>query len=334
MRRYIRPILNSDPSHPQDAVCFAKTHLWFDQVEILSREQATEIKHVSDCTEADLLPLRRERSAIFGLSMSTPQIMGIVNATPDSFSDGGKYAAADNAIAHAASLVNAGARIIDIGGESTRPGSDTVPIVEECERVAPVVDGVRAQTDVLVSIDTRKAEVARVAIAAGARLVNDVSGFTFDADLAPLCAENEVAVCIMHALGDPKTMQQNPQYDDVLLDVYDFLEARIEALVSIGVPKAKITIDPGIGFGKTLEHNLVLLRRISLFHSLGVPVLLGASRKRFIGTLSNAPEAADRMAGSVAVALNAVAQGVQIVRVHDVLETVQALALWQAVEGS
>ena len=165
---------------------------------------------------------------------------------------------------------------------------------------------------------------------AGASIVNDVSGFTFDPKLAPLCAARGVPVCVMHAQGEPQTMQQNPAYDDVLLDVYDALAARIDALMAQGISRAHITADPGIGFGKTLEHNLAILNRISLFHGLGVPILLGASRKRFIGTLGRAPEAQDRGPGSIAVALAALAQGVQILRVHDVAEHAQAIALWQA----
>lgn len=264
--------------------------------------------------------------------MAAPQIMGILNVTPDSFSDGGVHNGAQAAIVAGEQMVAEGAAIIDVGGESTRPGASFIPPDEEIARVEPAIAGLRARLDTPISIDTRKAPVAQAALSAGANLVNDVSGFTFDPDLASVCATAGVPVCIMHAQGDPATMQHNPTYDDVLLDVFDDLHDRIEALGAAGLDRSQIIADPGIGFGKTLDHNLALLNRISLFHGLGVPLLIGASRKKFIGTISGADMATDRMAGSVAVALAAVAQGVQIVRVHDVAQTAQALALWHAVE--
>ncbi len=256
--------------------------------------------------------------------------MGILNVTPDSFSDGGKHRSVAAALAGA--QVMAAADILDIGGESTRPGARLIPEDEETRRTAPAITAIRAAgITTPISIDTRKATVARAALEAGAQIVNDVSGFSFDPALAPLCAGRAAPVCVMHAQGDPATMQKAPTYDDVLLDVYDFLESRIASLIGLGLARDRIIVDPGIGFGKTLEHNLALLARISLFHSLGVPVLLGASRKRFIGTLGGAEQAAARMPGSLAVALAALKQGTQIVRVHDVPETLQAIALWQSV---
>jgi len=194
------------------------------------------------------------------------------------------------------------------------------------------VAGIRAAHGALpISIDTRKASVAQAALAAGATLVNDVSGFTYDSALAPLCAAQNTPICVMHARGDPQTMQQNPQYENVVLDVYDFLENQLQTLQQAGIGRHQIMVDPGIGFGKTLDHNLALLAGLSLFHGLGCPILLGASRKKFIATLGHAPEPAQRMPGSIAVALAGVAQGAQVLRVHDVRETVSALALWQAV---
>jgi dihydropteroate synthase len=203
---------------------------------------------------------------------------------------------------------------------------------EEIARTVPVIEAIRARIDMPpVSIDTRKTSVARAALEAGAALINDVSGFQFDPDLATLAAENGVPVCVMHTQGTPEMMQQAPRYEDVLLDVFDFLAARIAWLQAQGIPRTHIIADPGIGFGKTLEHNLALMARLSLFHSLGVPILLGASRKRFIGTIGKAEEASARLPGSLAVALAALKHGTQIVRVHDVPETFQAIALWQAV---
>jgi len=225
------------------------------------------------------------------------------------------------------------AGIIDIGGESTRPGAALVPDSEEIDRTVPVIAGLRRQTDVALSIDTRKAAVARAAIKAGAGLINDVSGFTYDPALASLAAQSGLPVCVMHAQGDPATMQQAPHYDNVLLDVYDFLETQVTALERAGIARDQVVVDPGIGFGKTTAHNLALLRNIALFHGLGCAILLGASRKRFIGEVGNAPPADARAPGSIAVGLAALGQGVQILRVHDVAETAQAIRLWQAVQN-
>lgn len=268
-----------------------------------------------------------------GLSLETPQIMGILNATPDSFSDGGTYQSALGDRVRA--MIAQGASIIDIGGESTRPNADFVPVEEEWSRVAPALEAA-GESGVVVSIDTRKSEIARRALKAGARIFNDVSALTFDEcsiAIARDFADAGGAVCLMHALGDPKTMQQDPQYDDVLEDVYGYLEARVRVCEEAGIPRASLIADPGIGFGKTLTHNLTLLRGLSRFHALGCPVLLGASRKGFIGTLSGEKDAAKRAPGSIAIALHGAQQGVRIIRVHDVRETAQALAVDTALRG-
>lgn len=321
MTSYIRPLMQVGPARPTEAmVCGG---CWFTHVEVLSRGVGPQVVPVSDLSTGERAVFERVRHA--------PQIMGILNTTPDSFSDGGLHNARGDAVAHGQALVGQGAEILDIGGESTRPGADIVDTAEEIARTAPVIRDLRtAGVTTPISIDTRKAAVAEAALDAGADIVNDVSGFTFDPALAPLCAARGVPVCVMHAQGDPQTMQDNPTYDDVLLDVYDALADRIEALQAAGIAKDKIIADPGIGFGKTLEHNLALLNRISLFHGLGVPILLGVSRKRFIGTIGNASDAAARTPGSVAVALAAIAQGVQIIRAHDVADHAQAIALWRA----
>ncbi|WP_415403566.1 dihydropteroate synthase [Tateyamaria sp. SN3-11] len=319
--RYLRPLMQTGPVQPHGAIRCG--WCWFTHVEVLSRRDAAQIIPASELTE-------RERAQFAG-PWDAPQIMGILNTTPDSFSDGGAHNSPVAATVHGQSLIKAGAHILDIGGESTRPGAQPVAPEEEIARTAPVIRALRAAgVTTPISIDTRKAAVAEAALAAGATLVNDVSGFTYDADLAPLCAAKGAPVCVMHAQGDPQTMQDAPHYDNVLLDVYDFLADRIDSLIASGIPRRNIIADPGIGFGKTLDHNLALLNRISLFHSLGVPILLGASRKRFIGTLGNAPDAAQRSPGSVAVALAAIAQGVQIIRAHDVADHAQAIALWRA----
>lgn len=319
--RYVRPLMQVGPARPIGAVICGEC--WFTHVEVLSRDEDPYILPVSDLSTEDLSP--------FGRDWSAPQIMGILNTTPDSFSDGGQHNALADAVAHGQVLIGQGAGILDIGGESTRPGAQVVDVAEEIARTAPVIRALRAVgVTTPISIDTRKAAVAEAALDAGATFVNDVSGFTYDADLAGLCAARGVPVCVMHAQGDPQTMQNSPAYGDVLVDVYDFLAERIEALQAAGIARKNIIADPGIGFGKTLDHNLALLNRISLFHGLGVPILLGASRKRFIGTLGNAPDAAARAPGSVAVALAAIAQGVQIIRAHDVADHAQAIALWRA----
>ncbi|MEM9870985.1 MAG: dihydropteroate synthase [Pseudomonadota bacterium] len=319
--RHVRPLLQTGPATPSGAVRFGAC--WFTHVEVLSRTHAPMVMAVGDL---DSEVIRR-----FNAATDTPDIMGILNVTPDSFSDGGRHDDIAAAVAHATAMVASGATIIDVGGESTRPGAESVAATEEIRRTAPVIAALRdAGVTAPISIDTRKAAVAEAALDAGATIVNDVSGFTFDADLAPLCAARNVPVCVMHAQGDPQVMQKNPTYDNVLLDVYDFLHERIAALHAAGISRGNIIADPGIGFGKTLDHNLALLNRISLFHGLGVPILLGASRKRFIGTLGRAPEARDRAPGSIGVALAALAQGVQTIRVHDVAEHAQAIALWRA----
>lgn len=330
MARYIRPIVNTDGQRPRDALQLAGGWGWFTHVEILERGNTPKIVPAPEISNHERAALTSARPDIAGLSFDRPGLMGIVNVTPDSFSDGGKHSDLKDALAAASHMEAAGADILDIGGESTRPGAQVVDTEMEIQRTAPVIEAIRATSDIAVSIDTRKAPVADAALRAGAGLVNDVAGFTWDADLAPLCAKWQAPVCVMHAQGDPATMQINPQYDDVLLDVYDFLEERIETLISLGIDRHQIIVDPGIGFGKTMAHNLTLLRRISLFHSLGAPILLGASRKKFIGTLSGAHDAAGRDAGSVGVALAALGQGVQIIRAHDVPGHAQAIALWRA----
>lgn len=294
--------------------------------EFLERDWGRRALNAADMFEM----IRQPRTRLVGLDLATPRIMGIINATPDSFSDGGGLPDAQAAIDYARRLEDAGADILDIGAESTRPGSDPVTLDEERRRVLPIIEALAGTVEARISIDTRKADLMRDAVAAGADIVNDVSALSFDPEALQTIADLGVPVILMHALGDPKTMQDNPVYDDVLLDVFDYLEARVDACLRAGIARDKIVIDPGIGFGKTLKHNLALLSGLSLFHGLGLPVMVGASRKRFIGTLSGVEVARDRGPGSIGAALAAVAQGAQIVRVHDVAETRQALSVWQA----
>lgn len=317
--RYLRPLPRPDATGPR----LAGGWLRFDRVEVLTRGAPPEIHPVSDFDEADLAPLVAPRPRIATLPMDRPTLMGILNVTPDSFSDGGRFLTPEAARAQAEAM--AAADILDVGGESTRPGADYVPAEEEIARVRPVIEALRGRR---LSIDTRKAAVARAALDAGAELVNDVSALTHDAEMAQVVADSGAPVCLMHAQGTPDRMQDDPRYGDVVLDVYDALAERIAAARIAGIAADRIVADPGIGFGKTVAHNLALLRRIGLFHGLGVPILLGASRKRFIGTLGDAADAADRMPGTLAVTLAAVSQGIQMHRVHDVAEVAQGLALW------
>ena len=296
----------------------------------MERGRAPVLLPVTEVPE-DVLSRLTSPRAFGGLTLEQPKIVGILNVTPDSFSDGGLFLRSEAAQMQARQMA-AGADILDIGGESTRPGAVEVAPDEEIARTEPVIAALRAGgLDAPISIDTRKAVVAQAALSAGAGIVNDVSALGFDAGMARVVAALGAPVILMHALGDPATMQADPQYDDVLLDVYDFLASRVALAEAAGIARDRIAVDPGIGFGKTLQHNLTLLNRLSLFHDLGLPVLLGASRKRFIGTIGAEAEAARRMPGSLAVALAGVAQGMQMIRVHDVAETRQALSLWQAV---
>ena len=269
------------------------------------------------------------RSPFAGLGLEWPVLMGIVNVTPDSFSDGGLYDTTEEAIARAAELTAAGADIVDIGGESTRPGSDAVNEAEEAARILPVIGGL-AGLKAVISIDTRKASVARAAARDGAQILNDVSALTYDSASLAVAVEEGLSLVLMHAQGEPKTMQDNPRYDDVVLEVFDYLAARIEAAEAAGIDRARIAADPGLGFGKTLAHNLALLANLSLFHGLGAPLLVGASRKRFIGGLGQEKDPHAREPGSHAAAIAAAAQGAQILRVHDVAGARQALGVWRA----
>ena len=257
-------------------------------------------------------------------------VMGVINATPDSFSDGGQFLSVDAALAHARRLIAQRADILDIGGESTRPGSDPVESGEELARVLPLIEAIRRESSIAISIDTRKPEVARAAVAAGANCWNDVSALTFTPESMATAVALDVPVVLMHAQGDPKTMQQDPQYRDVTGEVLNFLVGRIGQAIQAGMKLSNIIVDPGIGFGKTLAHNLTLLQDMPRFVALGRPVLVGASRKRFIAALDQGAAVEDRLGGSIAAALYAAQQGAQILRVHDVAETRQALTVQKA----
>jgi dihydropteroate synthase len=262
------------------------------------------------------------------IRLDQPQVMGIVNVTPDSFSDGGQFAEPGAAAEAGADMARDGAAIVDVGGESTRPGAKTVWEGDEIERIVPVIRQLAAG-GTAVSVDTRKADVMTSALEAGARMVNDVSALTYDDRSASVIAASSAPVVLMHHQGSPETMQDDPRYDDVLVEIYLWFEERIAAAQGAGIARDKILIDPGFGFGKNVAHNLELMNGLALFHSLGCPLVVGASRKRTIGALSGEAPPDRRLGGSIAFAIKAAEQGAQILRVHDVFETVQALRIWR-----
>lgn len=270
------------------------------------------------------------RAAWAGFDLTRPLIMGVLNVTPDSFSDGGDFADASAAVEHGRTMLAAGADIIDVGGESTRPGAAPVSPQDEGARVLPVVRAL-SEAGAVVSIDTRHASVMGRAVAAGAAIINDVTALTGDANSPRVAAQSGAAIVVMHMLGEPQTMQQDPRYADVTCDLIDYFTSRLEALARLGIDRARIAVDPGIGFGKTVDHNVQLLDELAAFHAFGCPLLLGASRKSFIGRLSRGEAPKHRLAGTLAAHQLGWERGAQIVRVHDVNEAYQARAIWSSV---
>jgi dihydropteroate synthase len=345
MRTLIRPTVFVDSPFGQDGKVarLAGGLNWFSAVELLTTEDRKRIasefvtvQALQDRLDDDLSKSWERLTSVrppleLGartIRLDQPQVMGIVNATPDSFSDGGRFADSAEAAAAGAKMSEAGAAIVDVGGESTRPGAQAVWEGDEIERVVPVIRQL-ASGGAAVSVDTRKADVMTAAIEAGAGLVNDVSALTYDPRSAAIVAAAKVPVVLMHHQGGPETMQERPHYDDVVVEIYLWLEERIAAAQAAGIERSRILIDIGFGFGKSVAHNLELVNNLALYHGLGCPILFGASRKRTIGALANEAPPDQRLAGSIALALKAVEQGAQLVRVHDVPETVQALKLWR-----
>ena len=345
MRTLLRPtgFVDSPFGHDGKVARLAGGMNWFAMVELIRVEGhkrvSTELAPVEgiegrfdDDMAAQWEALTAARPALqLGartVRLDQPQVMAIVNATPDSFSDGGQFADASAAAEAGARMAADGAAIIDVGGESTRPGARSIWEGDEIERIVPVVRQL-AGGGAAVSVDTRKADVMTAAVEAGARMINDVSALTYDARSAEVAASLNVHVVLMHHKGAPEVMQDDPRYDDVLVEVYLWLEERIKAVVDAGVARERILIDPGFGFGKNVGHNLELMNGLALLHSLGCPLVVGPSRKRTIGALSGEAPADKRLGGSIAFAIKAAEQGAQIVRVHDVFETVQALRVWR-----
>ena len=331
MSRYYRPLPRIGPARPATALPLAGGWCWFDRIEVLSRDRAPQFIAAQDAPRDIVERLTRPRAPVARLAMDRPRLMAILNLTPDSFSDGGRFNAPDAALARARALLAQGADILDIGGESTRPGASPVAPGEEVARTIPVLKALRQEgIDAPVSLDTRKARVAAEGIWAGADMINDVSAMTYDPDMAGTVINTNLSICLMHAQGDPRSMQKAPHYHDALLDIYDFLEEKANMAEAMGADRARLVLDPGIGFGMRVDHCLSVLARLSLFHALGCPILLGASRKSFIGALSGTDDPGDRLPGSLAVALAAIGQGVQIIRAHDIAETRQAMTLFMA----
>ena len=345
MRTLLRPtaFIDSPFGHDGKVVRLAGGLNWFSSVELLRVEgdrrvesELVPVEGIENRFDDDMAAQWAALTSIRAplqlgertIRLDQPQIMGIVNATPDSFSDGGQFADAAVAAEAGADMAGQGAAIIDVGGESTRPGAKAVWEGDEIERIVPIIRQL-ALGGAAVSADTRKADVMTAALEAGARMINDVSALTYDDRSAGVIAASSVPVVLMHHRGVPETMQENPHYDDVLVEVYQWLEDRIEAAESEGIARNRILVDPGFGFGKNVGHNLELMNGLALFHSLGCPIVVGASRKRTIGALSGEAPADKRLGGSIAFALKSVEQGAQIVRVHDVYETVQALKVWR-----
>ena len=353
-RTYLRPTAFVDAPFGLDGrvARLAGTMVWFSAVELISEGD-------DGVLSRELVPVSAVETALAGhgdeaarawanlttarpplalaartIRLDQPQVVGILNVTPDSFSDGGRFAGEEAAADAGFAMSEAGAAMIDVGGESTRPGSRTIWEMDEIERVLPAIRRLAAG-GTAISIDTRKAAVMEAALGAGAAMVNDVSALTWDESSAAAVGKAGCPVVLMHHKGDPATMQDNPRYDrPVLLEVYDWLEERIEAAVEAGIDRARIVVDPGIGFGKSVQHNLHLLNGLALLHGLGCPIMLGASRKRMIGALSNEAPADRRLAGSVALALKGADQGVHLLRVHDVPETVQAVRVWRGLRDA
>jgi dihydropteroate synthase len=333
MTTYLQPI-PQNTAYDDTRRLGGSSWLFTDTALIRDRDGNDEEVLIDDLTPDQQQRLSQHRPAICGLTLDVPRVMGILNVTPDSFSDGGALATVAAAVARAQTMLPH-ADILDIGGESTRPGAAEVTIADEINRTVPVIKAIRdAGITTPISIDTRKANVARAALEAGANMVNDVSAMRFDPDIAGVAAAANCPICLMHSQGLPADMQDNPDYEAVVFDVFDHLLERVSVAEAAGIPRQNIITDPGIGFGKTLQHNLSLLRDLAIYHDLGLPILLGASRKRMIGEISGEDDAMQRLGGSIALALHGAAQGAQILRVHDVKETKQALNLQMALNGA
>ena len=346
MKLYVQPLFSDNHSTGSIIKKLGSSDYTFSSIRIMYKEKSSVKSRIINLNElfklskTERLQISKQiknieisRKKIAGLRFSKPLIMGILNVTPDSFSDGGIYTSKKTAIEHVIKMIKSGADIIDIGGESTRPGSEKVKIEEELKRVLPVLNNIsNLKNKVPISLDTRKPEVMMKGLKKGVDIINDVSGLRYSRDTIPLLKKTKSPIVIMHSISTPKLMQKKISYKNVLIDIYDFLEKKINQCEKNNIDRSRIIIDPGIGFGKNLKQNLNLIKNISLFHSLGVSILLGSSRKTFISKISKNALENERLGGSISSVIYALNQGVQIFRVHDVIETKQALDVYNKIK--
>ena len=312
----------------------------FTHVEIITKKNKRQIITISQVNnlskqyqkqvQLDLKQIQKKRTSIGKLNMDQPILMGVLNVTPDSFSDGGKFNKLNKALQHAKQMIQDGAHIIDVGGESTRPGAKLISIKEEYNRVIKVIQKIKKIKSCIISIDTRKSQVMKQAAKAGATIINDVSALDFDPQSEQVVIDLKQPIILNHSQGTPETMQKNPTYQNVLIEIYDYFENKIKQLEKKGIPRKHIIIDPGIGFGKNVQHNLTLMRHVSFFHSLGCPLMLGPSRKSFIGKIMGKKDSISRIGGTISAVIIGANQGVQFFRVHDIKEINEALTINQA----
>ena len=332
MKVYYRPIIQNDIIRPEYYFNLSNQNQWFDRFERFERGKEPSHISVKEAPAEVLRKLTSTRKSDIFENFKSPLIMGILNLTPDSFSDGGKNFNTSDALESAEKMICDGVDVIDVGGESTKPGAEQISDKVELDRIETVIKAIKKKRpNCVVSVDTRKSRVMKRVLELGVNFINDVSALSFDKKSAQILAAENAQICLMHGGLNPKNMQENTTYNDVLLDVYDYLEERITFAVSSGIKRENIIVDPGIGFGKTESQNVRLIQKASIFHSLGCPVLYGASRKAFIGSISGVDKARDRFPGSISVALDLIRQGVQFIRVHDTSESKQAVSMWKAI---
>ena len=329
--QYFFPELLGIVSDLKKPLFLGGTKVRFDCFKIVERGKPSKIIPASEAPKKILEPFIRRRSLALGLDFNKTNIMGVLNVTPDSFYDGRKGFKDWDFVQKGFDLIHAGLDILDVGGESTRPGAKELSVHTEKGRVSDVIRDIKKNfPKLIISIDTRKSEVAKAALKGGATIINDVSGLTFDSEILSVASEFGSGICIMHSKGLPENMQNQPSYDNIVLDIYDFLEEKINQAKKAGISEEKIIVDPGIGFGKSLSHNKALIKNLSLFHGLGCPVMVGLSRKSFIGEIVGELDPSKRLGGSLAALLTVVSRGAHLVRVHDVIETKQAIEVWNS----
>ncbi len=348
MKLYVQPLFSDNHSLGSTKKKLGSSDHYFSSIRILYKEKSSVKSRIINLNELFKLSktervqiskqirnIEISRKKIAGLSFNKPLIMGILNVTPDSFSDGGMYTSKKTAMDHVKKMIKSGADLIDIGGESTRPGSEKVKIEEELKRIIPVLNNISdLKNKVPISLDTRKPEVMKKGLKKGVDIINDVSGLRYSKDTIPLLKKTKSPIIIMHSISTPKLMQEKINYKNILIDIYDFLEKKINQCEKNNIDRSRIIIDPGIGFGKNLKQNLNLIKNISFFHSLGVSILLGASRKTFISKISKNALENERLGGSISSVIFALNQGVQVFRVHDVIETKQAVDVYNKIKSA